>query len=152
MRRVETAILLVLATAIMGAAFISAATSTTTGCRTKACHERVRAERAWDLCVERRGVRFCVYRNRWRRLSERAKYWTRCVTEKESRWDRRAYNRAGPYFSYFQWALSTAKAAGLKAHPYLVSWFEQAVKAWRWHLRVPRGQWPRTGERGICGG
>jgi len=118
-------------------------------CRTKACERRVAAKKAWNLCVKRHGGELCTWRNRWRRLSPTARYWTRCVSARESG-NRRVARESG-HLSYFQWVLSTWHAAGGEGNPEVsATWYEQAVRAWRWHLSHPTGQWPNTGEGGRC--
>lgn len=84
----------------------------------------------------------------FRRLPAGARAWTRCVSWAESR-DHRV--TAGAHHSYFQWTLSTWYSAGGHGAPEAAGWHQQAVRAWRWHVRVPNGQWPATGEGGRCG-
>jgi hypothetical protein len=133
--------------AIIGLLFAAGAFGGT--CQTHACEKRVAAKKAWNLCVKRQGGNFCTWRNRWRRLPASGQYWTRCVSKAES--GNRRYAPESGHHSYFQWVMSTWYATGANRSPYEVTWYEQAVRAWRWHLNNPSGQWPNTGERGRCG-
>lgn len=83
---------------------------------------------------------------RFNALPSAGQAWARSTAMCESTMNQRAYNPAGPWYSYFQWALSTWRAAGGAGHPYDASFHHQAVLAWPWHLAHPRGQWPVCGE------
>lgn len=61
----------------------------------------------------------------------------------ESNMNPRAYNPAGPYYSYFQWALSTWRKAGGTGHPYDAPYGTQKALAIAWAKRTSWGsQWP----------
>ena len=109
------------------------------GCHSRACDHRISAKRHRTFWIRR-----------WQALPAGARYWTRCVSGKESG-NRRVARESG-FYSYFQWTLTTWHSAGGSGNPESHSWHEQALKAWRWHRSHPYGQWPNTGERGICGG
>lgn len=108
------------------------------GCHTTACDRRISAKRHRTYWIRR-----------WRALPSYARHWTRCVSFRES--GNRRIARASGFLSYFQWVASTWHAAGGSGNPETHSWHEQALKAWRWHLSHPYGQWPNTGEGGRCG-
>jgi hypothetical protein len=115
------------------------------GCHTTACDRRIHEKRRahWK--------RTHIWQYRWNHLGAAGRYWTRCVSFRES--GNRRIARASGFLSYFQWTLSTWHSAGGSGNPeYSAGWHEQAVRAWRWHLSHPTGQWPNTGERGRCGG
>lgn len=65
------------------------------------------------------------------------------IAQCESNMNPRAYNPAGPYFSYFQWSLSTWVKAGGRGHPYDASYATQKALAQSWAARTSLGsQWP----------
>lgn len=115
------------------------------GCNTRACDARV-------LHRERRAhwARRHPWQHRFNRLPARGRAWAKCVSRHESG-NRRVARESG-YLSYFQWTEGTWLNAGGHGNPEGVGWFEQAVRAWRWHVAHPVGQWPNTGEGGRCGG
>lgn len=86
---------------------------------------------------------------RWHHLGRAGQNWTRCVSFHES--GNRRIARASGFLSYFQWVASTWHSAGGSGNPETHGWYEQADKAWWWHLSHPHGQWPNTGENGACG-
>ena len=112
-------------------------------CRTHRCWSRVSVRRHNTWLRENRPWVW-----RFRKLPAKAQHWGRCVSAAESRNHRYT---AGPHHSFFQWNLSTWRSAGGQGWPESASWYEQAVRAWHWHVRHPWGQWPRTGEGGRCG-
>lgn len=117
------------------------------GCHTRACDRRIHHKRAHRWCVR---TPYCVWKHRFKALPPEGKRWARCVSFHESRNHRIA--RASGFLSYFQWVGSTWHAAGGHGNPEVsATWYEQAVRAWFWHLSHPTGQWPRTGENGACG-
>lgn len=83
---------------------------------------------------------------RFHRLPAVGQSWAYSTAHCESTMNQRAYNPAGPWYSYFQWSLSTWAAAGGVGHPYGASFYHQAVLAWPWHVSHPSGQWPVCGE------
>jgi hypothetical protein len=118
------------------------------GCHSTACDRRIHQKRRSHWC---RTHPVCVWKHRFLALPSGGRHWARCVSFRESRNHRIA--RASGFLSYFQWTLPTWHSAGGDGNPeYTASWYEQAVRAWHWHLTHPTGQWPNTGERGICGG
>lgn len=61
----------------------------------------------------------------------------------ESNMNPRAYNPAGPYFSFFQWSLSTWRKAGGQGHPYDAPYATQKRLAISWAAKTSWGsQWP----------
>jgi hypothetical protein len=108
------------------------------GCHSRKCDRRVSEKRHRNYWV-----------NRWKALPYGARRWTRCVSTHES--GNRRIARESGFLSYFQWVGSTWHMAGGSGNPETHSWYEQAVKAWPWHVSHPYGQWPNTGERGRCG-
>lgn len=114
------------------------------GCQTRACDARI-------LHRERRAhwARRHPWHHAYNRLPRLGHLWTRCVSGLES--GNRRIARASGFLSYFQWTLGTWHNAGGAGNPETAAgWYEQAVRAWHWHLGHPSGQWPNTGERGRC--
>ena len=61
----------------------------------------------------------------------------------ESNMNPRAYNPAGPYYSFFQWSISTWRKAGGTGHPYDAPYGVQKALAISWAKRTSWGsQWP----------
>ena len=104
-----------------------------------------RLERRLKRARDRDGL----WRIRWRLLPAEARAWTERVSRCESGTHNKAraiWVRTRLFISAFQWVLDTWHKAGGRGSPLGVSWYEQACRAWRWHARVPRGQWPVCGE------
>ena len=114
-------------------------------CQTRRCWSRVHEHRRQHWLHMHRPWEYA-----WRHLPAAGRHWTRCVSTSESGNHRIA--RASGFLSYFQWTSSTWHATGAHGNPeFSASWYQQAVRAWHWHLSHPSGQWPNTGERGLCG-
>lgn len=61
----------------------------------------------------------------------------------ESNMNQRAYNPAGPFFSYFQWLLPTWQQAGGTGHPYDAPYAVQKRLAIAWAAKTSwASQWP----------
>lgn len=117
------------------------------GCHSTACDRRVHKKRAARWC---RTHSVCVWKHRWLAIPPYGRRWTSCVSRLES--NNRRIARDSGFLSYFQWTSSTWHNAGGYGNPeYAATWYEQAVRAWFWHLSHPHGQWPNTGENGRCG-
>lgn len=129
---------LLISGALLSALLITEAEAHVKGCHTRKCDRRVSEKRHHNYWI-----------NRWSVLPGGARYWTQCVSAKES--GNRRIARESGFLSYFQWVLVTWHRAGGTGNPETHSWHEQAIKAWRWHVRVPVNQWPNTGEHGLCG-
>ena len=102
-------------------------------CNSRACWERIRSERAWDLCVERHGARYCVYRNRFRRQPRAWRDYASAVFRCEGGIP---WNKDGSGFILrAEWVPSTARAAGLDLSR-IPTWHEEALAVIRWTKRV----------------
>lgn len=111
------------------------------------CQHTDRTERwAWTKRALLRARHRLTWRWRlvWARLPSYGRAWTRSVSSCES--GNRRYAPESGFVSFFQWTWSTWWATGATRSPYAVTWHEQAVRAWRWHLGHPTGQWPNCGE------
>ncbi len=78
---------------------------------------------------------------RWQAIGAAGRSWTRATGACESGNDPRTDTGNG-YRGAFQWLERTWRAAGGDRDVVRASWHHQATLAWRWHQRVPRGQWP----------
>lgn len=117
------------------------------GCHSRACDRRIHEKRVhlWCLRTPR-----CVWKHRFLALPDEGRRWAHCVSLLES--GNRRIARASGFLSYFQWTSPTWHSAGGYGNPeFTATWFEQAVRAWFWHVDHPSGQWPNTGENGRCG-
>lgn len=124
--------------------FAAKAAAHVPGCHSRVCDQRIHQKRR----LHWQHTHPWLYA--WHHLSAGGRYWARCVSRNESNNHRIA--RASGFLSYFQWTSSTWHDAGGSGNPeFSASWYEQAVRAWHWHLSHPSGQWPNTGERGLCG-
>lgn len=65
----------------------------------------------------------------------------------ESGGNQRAYNPAGPFYSYFQWMLGTWRSVGGQGDPRDASYEEQVVRAQTLQRRSGWGQWPHCARK-----
>lgn len=102
------------------------------------------AKKKQRLVSRARWIRLHYWEHEFSKLPAAGRAWARSTSSCES--GNRQIAREGGFLSYFQWVLSTWHMAGGSGNPENVGWYEQAVRAWRWHVKVPRGQWPNCGE------
>ncbi len=94
----------------------------------------------------------CYWRWQFRKLPPAGRAWAINTSACEVRavWpNKRAaarFDNGNGFLGAFQWVLSTWHSAGGSGSPTTATWYEQAVRAWFWHLSHPRGQWPVCGE------
>jgi hypothetical protein len=87
----------------------------------------------------------CRRHRRWRRVIRPYRPWLRSLRWCESTNRRRAYNPAGPYYSYYQFSESTWHSMGGKGLPWDVGRLEQSYRAVKLRKRSGTGQWPECG-------
>lgn len=111
-------------------------------CRTHAC---------WRRVSERRHREF--WHHRFLSLPARDRAWARCIAYYETYgtpWARKAaVNTGNGYYGSTQFSLPTARAAGFKKRPDLVSLDEQLVRSVWWRNKAGASQWSTSR---YCGG
>lgn len=91
-------------------------------------------------CEGRAGCYYHVFKHQPDWVKAKLRRVSACESDYPSQHD-----PSGTYHGAFQYDLRTAGEAGFRQDPHTVSYRQQAVRTWRFAMRVGWGRWPHCG-------